>query len=226
MKRCIILCFLLSVLMLCAAAGCAPSNGDDQAGNHNGNDDPNGENGAVDDGNDDVDDDRDNGDPGDNAEPGDDEPEPSPRYVTIKLYFSDKEAIETGVPGETGFVKAVTRQYPETLGVLRLALEELIKGPRTGEGNLGPTLPESTRVLNLKIEDGVAVIDLSEEVVTDPGAPGGSFGGGVFIQSIVYTATQFPTVDAATVTVNGEPWSDGHSIWDRPIGRDDVNISQ
>lgn len=144
--------------------------------------------------------------------------------VMISLYFGDKDAIEANTPGSTGFVKLLYRQYPDTRGVLRLALEELIKGPHPEEGNLSPTLPATTRIIDVRIENKIAVISFSEEVVTDPGAPGGSLAGGIFVQSIVYTATQFPTVDAALVKVNGEPWSDGHFTWDKPVSRENLNL--
>jgi spore germination protein GerM len=164
----------------------------------------------------------DNGDtaePGNGAADGPGNGAPQNRTVQILLYFSDPALVESNEPGETGYLKAVTRQFPHTLGVLRLALEELIKGPQPGEGDLNPTLPATTRILGLRIEGGVALIDFSPEVLTDPGSPQGSFAGGLFIQSLVYTATQFPTVDKVLVTVGGEVWSDGHFVWDEPIGR-------
>lgn len=146
----------------------------------------------------------------------------TPQTVKISLYFSNQGAIETGTPGTTGYVTGVTRELPYTKGVLRLALQELIKGPQAGEGTVGRTLPASTRILSLTIENKVAIINFSSDLLTAADSPGGSLGGAVFLQSIVYTATQFSTVDAALVKVNGEAYSDGHYIWDQPVRRSDL----
>ncbi len=146
--------------------------------------------------------------------------------VRVTLYFSDTAAVETGTTGATGFVKPVMRVFPHTTAVLRLALEELIRGPLPGEGNLGRTLPAETKILSLKIKDGVALIDFSAELLTSSDSPAGSLGGSVFSQSIVYTATQFPSVEAVLVTVKGEPYSDGHIIWDEPVNRDDLWLGE
>lgn len=148
--------------------------------------------------------------------------EQAPRTVKIALYFSNQRAIEANNPGMTGYVTAVTRELPHTVAVLRLALQELIRGPQSGEGAVGRTLPASTRILSLTIEERVAMINLSTELLTAADSPAGSLGGTVFRQSIVYTATQFPTIDAALVKVNGEPYSDGHYIWDQPVRRSDL----
>jgi len=141
------------------------------------------------------------------------------RKVKITLYFGDQEAIEDGTPTETGYVKAVTREYPHTTAVLRLALQELIRGPLPGEKGLVKTLPATVQILNLKIENEVALIDFSDELLTAPDSPAGTLGSLLLVQSVVYTATQFPTVKSVLVTVDGETYSDGHYIWEEPIGR-------
>ncbi len=85
------------------------------------------------------------------------------------------------------------------------------------------TVPEKTRLLDVKVENEVALIDFSSELVTE--TPGGTLGSTVLIQSLVYTATQFPTVKRVLVKVTGETYSDGHFIWEYPIGREDFNLS-
>jgi spore germination protein GerM len=142
------------------------------------------------------------------------------RKVKITLYFGDQKAIEDDSPCETGYVRPVVREFPHTTAVLRLALQELIRGPMPGEGHLVKTLPATVEILNLKIENEVAVVDFSEELLTAPDSPGGSLGGYLLMQSLVYTATEFPTVKSVLVTVNGETYSDGHFIWEEPIGRE------
>ncbi|NLA26459.1 MAG: GerMN domain-containing protein [Firmicutes bacterium] len=138
--------------------------------------------------------------------------------VRITLYFGDKKAIEEGSPCNTGYVSPVVREFPHTTAVLCLALEELIRGPLPGEENLVRTLPATVEILNIKIENEVALIDFSSEIITD--SPGGTLGGSILIQSLVYTVTEFPTVKSVLVTVEGETFSDGHFIWENPISRE------
>lgn len=162
--------------------------------------------------------------PGSGAEGEDQSGGQASRTVLIELFFSDNAAIARNEPGETGFMKKVTRELPHTLGVLRLSLEELIRGPLPGEGDLAPTLPATTRILGLRIEGKMAIIDLSPAVLTDPGSPQGSLAGLLFIRSLVLTATQFSTVEAVLVKVNGDPWCDGHFTWEKPLGRADLGL--
>ncbi len=158
-------------------------------------------------------------------DPGDGEKgTPEERKVNITLYFGDKKAVESGAPAGTGYVIPVVREYPHTTAVLRLALQELIRGPLPGEDDLVRTMPATAKILDLKIENEIAYIDFSSELVTD--SPGGTLGGAILIQSLVYTATEFPTVKSVLVTVKGETYSDGHYIWEQPIGRDDLNMAE
>lgn len=169
------------------------------------------------------------GENGDDADTDDPEPPgtespPQPSTVRIALYFTDLTAIDDEAPGETGYLKRVTRDCPYTLQVLRLSMDELIRGPLPEDGNVSSIIPAETTVNRVSIENGVALIDFSEELLTSPNSPGSSFGGGLFMQTIVYTATQFESVERVLVTVNGEPWSEGHYIWEDPIGRDEVSF--
>jgi spore germination protein GerM len=140
--------------------------------------------------------------------------------VAVQLFFSEPGAVNTGTPGEYGFVAPVTRMLPAGEGLLHKALEELIRGPRPEDGDYGKTVPETARILDLSVEGKVAVVDLSGAVLTD--SPGGTLGGSIFMQSMVYTATQFPEVEKVQVLVDGEPWCDGHFIWEDPLGPEDL----
>ncbi len=148
-------------------------------------------------------------------------PESQPvQMVALQLFFADERALAAAECGPYGYVAPVTRTVPFQEAVLRLALQELIRGPLEGEIGAGRTLPEETRLLNLELKNGVALIDFSPEVLELSG--GGSLGGTVFIQSIVFTATQFPTVEAVQVLVGGHPWEDRYFFWDKPLSRQDL----
>lgn len=147
-------------------------------------------------------------------------------YVTVELFFGDREAIETGVTGEYGYVRpvAVEMEDPEDPEVLlREALEELIKGPDPGEEELRAVVHDGLEILDVVIDpaEGEAEVDVCAEMFGEQW-PGGSLPGTVFMQAVVLTSIQFPEVNAVIVTVEGEQWEDGHQIWDRPLGPDQV----
>ncbi len=119
--------------------------------------------------------------------------EKSDAFWTIKLFFADRDLVLEGKPGPYGFVTPTVREVPVTSGILKYTLNELIKGPLSGEKDLGSVLPPSAKINKLSIKDRVAVIDFNEALLTDH--PGGTLGGSVTIQALVFTATQFDSVD-------------------------------
>ena len=144
--------------------------------------------------------------------------------VTVQLFFISRQAAESGREGNFGLVEPVSRTLPYEPGVLRLALRELMRGPLPEETGLLAVLPGSVDILNLELHEGLAVIDLSGEAMPD--RSWGSTAVIAFIQSLVYTATQFPTVDRIVVLVEGDPWHDGHFIWDEPLDRGDLPVQE
>lgn len=142
------------------------------------------------------------------------------KEIKITLYFGDLKAIETGEQGEHGYVVPVKRTIPYTEGVLRAAIEELIRGPLPADGKVGRTLPESAKVAGITIKEGVATLNFDNKTFLDH--QGGTLGGAITVQSLVLTAIQFPSVDYVVVLAGGNPWSDGHFVWDRPLGAEDL----
>jgi spore germination protein GerM len=142
------------------------------------------------------------------------------KEIKITLYFADLKAIETGEQGEHGYVVPVERRIPYTEGVLRAALEELIRGPLPADGQVGRTLPESAKVGGITVKDGLATLNFDDKTFVDH--QGGTLGGAITVQSLVFTAIQFPSVDHVVVLAGGTPWSDGHFVWDRPLGAEDL----
>lgn len=115
----------------------------------------------------------------------------SPTETTVRsVYFLRGEEV-----GPAG--REVDRSSPA-----RGALEALLTGPTPAELELGfsTAIPEGTELLGVTITDGVATVDLS-----------GSFddGGGTLsmmgrLAEVVFTLTQFPTVDAVSFRIGGE----------------------
>lgn len=83
------------------------------------------------------------------------------------------------------------------------AMQELLAGPNTLETELGmvSSIPAGTAVLGLTIEEGVATIDLSSEFETTGLGTAGEIG---LVSQVVFTLTQFPTVDTVDIWIEGE----------------------
>ena len=115
---------------------------------------------------------------------------------------------------------AVHRSVPETVAVARAAITELIEGPGAAEGALTSTVPGGTTLLGLNIADGLATIDLSKEFESGGGSAS-MFGR---LAQVVFTLTQFPTVDRVVLHLDGEPvtvFSGEGIVLDHPLTRSD-----
>ena len=82
-------------------------------------------------------------------------------------------------------------------------------------------LPPGTSVLSICVEDGLATVDFSEELVTN--FRGGSDNEGVLVFSIVNTLTSFPTIERVQILVAGETVNEigGHLYLGEPLAFDD-----
>jgi hypothetical protein len=126
-------------------------------------------------------------------------PSPDPGETTIvRAYF-----ILAGEPGSEGLVP-VLRQVPATVAVARASIEALLEGPSTDEQaaspGIGTAIPDGTSLLGLTIDGGIATIDLSGEFESG----GGSASTMGRLGQVVYTLTQFPTVDAVVFRIDGQ----------------------
>ncbi len=139
--------------------------------------------------------------------------------VSVKLFFVDNDAIATDNQGEYGYVVPVNRDIPvgdNTEEQLALtAVEELLKGPLPADGDVSPSLPDTISVLGVSVDNGTATVNLSSEALTD--TPGGALGGAIFLQTLVYTVTQFAGINDLLVQVDGQHWDDGHQVWFEPL---------
>ena len=101
------------------------------------------------------------------------------------------------------------------------AIRALIEGPTPTEQDteLSTAIPADTLLLGLTIDDGLATIDLSREFEVG----GGSFNILSRLAQVVYTLTQFDTVDEVLL-LDGEPvtvFSGEGVLLENPVGRDD-----
>jgi spore germination protein GerM len=117
----------------------------------------------------------------------------------VRVYFLIEEVGDDGGP----FVRPVTRLIEPTTGVARAAIEALVAGSTVEEESGTPAifggLPDGTELLGLTIADGVARVDFSSEIEDI----GGTFGEMSVLAQVVFTLTQFPTVDEVVLLIDG-----------------------
>jgi Immunoglobulin-like domain of bacterial spore germination/Sporulation and spore germination len=139
-------------------------------------------------------------------------PTPAPTGSTIvRAYFMLGSFTDN--PG----LVPVLRTVPDPKAVASAAMNALLAGPNVAEMSVSPamytSIPAGTRVLDLSIADGVATVNLSTEF---RGALA-SFQGSVAYAQVVYTLTQFSTVNMVRIEIDGA--SQGGAI-----GRSDFQV--
>jgi spore germination protein GerM len=119
-----------------------------------------------------------------------------------------------------GYLFVTHRTEPFTAGVGTRALEMLLGGPTNAEdaAQVGTSINPGTRLLGLSIDDGVATVDLDEAFRAEetPAIAVGS------LSQIVYTLTQFDSIQEVLFQVDGAPLTNfgGYEL-DGPQGRAD-----
>jgi spore germination protein GerM/N-acetylneuraminic acid mutarotase len=114
------------------------------------------------------------------------------------------------------------RTHAPTRRVATAALEALLDGPTEAERAAGVStqIPPGTRLLGVSVGNGVATVDLTSEYQSG----GGSLSMQVRLGQVVYTLTQFPTVQRVRFELDGAPvnvFSSEGIVLDHPVGRSD-----
>ncbi len=128
----------------------------------------------------------------------------------VILYFADEEELE--------LVKEVrTIEFKQSQSIETNIVEQLIQGPEE-EGHYR-TIPEETKIRNIKTEGGICYVDLSSEFVTKN--TGGSSAEYFAIYSIVNSLTELEEVNKVQFLIEGEKVGVYKSSLDisKPIGR-------
>jgi spore germination protein GerM len=175
--------------------------------------------------------------PAETAPPAESEPptetEPPPPAETepaetfaFEVWFARDAGTRTGEGGEQTplgpLLFSTPRTEEETPRVAQAALEALLAGPSSVEATAGVStaIPEGTRLLGVTIEDGIATVDLSAEYESG----GGSLAMFMRLAQVVYTVTQFPTVEGVLFELDGQPvevFSGEGIVLDGPVTRED-----
>ena len=123
--------------------------------------------------------------------------------TAVRLYFL---APGGGTPARADpFLVSVQREIPSTPRIALATLRELVDGPSARDqaliDGISTAVPDHTLVLDVTIDDGLATVNLSREFESG----GGSFSMLSRLAQVVYTVTQFPTVDEVTFELDGRP---------------------
>ncbi len=150
-------------------------------------------------------------------EPGDSDKNQPPAVTEqeLTLYFAGADA--NGLVAEKRTVEIEEQdQLPS------LIVQELIAGP--ADESLYPTIPPETRLLSVKVEDGAAMVDFSQEIVSKHW--GGSTGESMTIMSLVNSLTEISDIDRVQILVEGEKVDSLLGHWDtsQPLERDESII--
>jgi germination protein M len=133
--------------------------------------------------------------------------------VAERVYFALGEVV--GTAGRTLEVAGGA--------VARAAVDSLLEGPTDVESDAGMTtsIPDGTDLLDLAVSDGLATVDLSASFEDG----GGSLSMQMRVAQVVYTLTQFDTIDVVEFRLDGTPVPSigGEGVLvDPPVGRSDM----
>lgn len=137
------------------------------------------------------------------------QPATSAADVAVAVYFARDEKVATA--GRTVTAPAVARG----------ALEALLAGPNAAEkgAGMGSAIPAGTRLLGITIDKGLGTVDVSKEFASG----GGSLSMTTRVAQVVYTLTQFDTVERVTIRIDGREVEGigGEGVPAKDLTRDD-----
>jgi germination protein M len=134
-----------------------------------------------------------------------------PTLLSLQVWFARDDGLV-----------AVRRTHEPTPLVATAAVDALLAGPSAAERatGVGSAVPSGTRLLGIAIHNGVATVDLTSEYQSG----GGSLSMQTRLGQVVYTLTQFPTVQKVRFRLDGTPvnvFSSEGIVLDHPVGRSD-----
>lgn len=146
-------------------------------------------------------------------------PEPAPTEPPV-VHTMDVAVYYLKATANEMYLIREVHQTENSAAVARVALEELITGTPSTEGAYR-VLPENTRILDIDIDQGLATVNFSHEVLeANVGASGEELG----IASIVNTLTEFPAIQRVQFKVDGEvekamDWWGHVGLYEQPFTR-------
>ncbi len=127
----------------------------------------------------------------------------APTGSTTSTTAAEDTMIVNAYYSRDEMMSAAARVIPKTQQVGAAAMKALLEGPTDVEEEAGmvTNIPAGTTFLGLSIDNGVATVDLSKEYASG----GGSLSMMMRLAEVVFTLTQFPTVEGVNFKLDGEP---------------------
>ncbi len=147
------------------------------------------------------------------------EPEEEYNLRNTVLYYQD----------DKGFLVPVMRKipWPEGKGIAKASMRALVDNPANRKDiedvGLAPILPANTEILGMSIKDGLCKVDFTADFLNY----GNKQEESAMVKSIVYTLTEFPTVDNVQIMIEGKSLREltyGLNV-STPLTREDINYS-
>jgi len=131
------------------------------------------------------------------APPSTGTPSASPAATTtVRVYLFQPDS-----GGGDAHLVPVLRTVPATGDVAAAAVRELLAGPTSDDRGLLTMIPAASQLLGVTVDGSLATVDLSGTFESG----GGSASMLGRLAQLVYTATQFPTVDTVRLQLDGQP---------------------
>ncbi|WP_147613479.1 GerMN domain-containing protein [Treponema pectinovorum] len=144
---------------------------------------------------------------------------PKPAISKQKLYFV--------YIGEDGVLsrKMINRQVERNNSPLLTNINLLLKGPSPEEDSKGyrSLIPNGTKILSASVRDGVAYLNFNEDFEFNTLGPDGYY---AQLMQIVYTATEFSTVNSVQFLIEGQKkeYLGSEGVWiGSPLSRASFN---
>lgn len=140
------------------------------------------------------------------AAPKTEKPKPA-QTMNVKLFF-----VQVDSDGNVNR-KNVTRAIAKNDSPLTSTIRALVAGPLETEKNCMSLIPEGTRLLGASVRDGIAALNFSEEFEFNTI---GAEGYRAQLMQIVFTATEFATVESVQFLIEGKHKDyigSGEDVW-------------
>jgi spore germination protein GerM len=110
-------------------------------------------------------------------------------------------------------IQPIEMMVPVDKGRIRATVDHLINAPR--DLKLFSEFPAGTTVLGANLRDGVAIVDLSRELLSVRGSAAST----AIQYVLVYSLTEIEGVNAVLLRVQGHPAQLDQIVWDQPVTR-------
>jgi len=125
----------------------------------------------------------------------------SDKLSKVMVYYQKKGR------GNYSYFVPLTKLVSGYTNSAEAALTELLEGPEVNVGLENP-FPKGTNLLGVEVNDGIAFVNFSEEIL-DTGSPAEER---AILKSIILTLKEFPAIKKVRIFVEGKTVENSHSI--------------